>query len=142
MVINLLDVRHLRAIELLLNGELTQEQIATEVGVDRVTLWDWRKRNKEFIAELSKRQQENSEFLKKSTQKKFDKKLDNVIDKLEHLINNSKNDNTVKDACIYWLERVVGKIPSKVEINETTDKEDDGISMIDEETESWDIDEK
>lgn len=53
-----LDVRQQRAVYLLIENEMlsrtdpeykTQEEIAEEVGVDRATLWRWRKQNQAFI---------------------------------------------------------------------------------------------
>ena len=53
-----LEVRQQRAVYLLIENEMlsrsdpeykTQEQIAEEVGVDRVTLWRWRKQDQAFI---------------------------------------------------------------------------------------------
>lgn len=53
-----LDIRQQRAVYLLIENEMlsrtdpefkTQDQIAEEVGVDRATLWRWRKQNQAFI---------------------------------------------------------------------------------------------
>jgi len=53
-----LDLRQQRAAYLLIENEMlsrtdpefkTQEEIAAEVGVDRATLWRWRKQNQAFI---------------------------------------------------------------------------------------------
>lgn len=53
-----LDIRQQRAAYMLLENEMlsrtdpeykSQEQIAAEVGVDRATLWRWRKQNQAFI---------------------------------------------------------------------------------------------
>lgn len=53
-----LEVRQQRAAYLLIENEMlsrsdpeykTQEQIAEEIGVDRVTLWRWRKQDQAFI---------------------------------------------------------------------------------------------
>lgn len=53
-----LDLRQQRAVYLLIENEMlsrtdpeykTQEEIAAEVGVDRATLWRWRKQNQAFI---------------------------------------------------------------------------------------------
>ena len=53
-----LEVRQQRAVYLLIENEMlsrsdpeykTQEQIAEEIGVDRVTLWRWRKQDQAFI---------------------------------------------------------------------------------------------
>ena len=53
-----LDLRQQRAVYMLIENEMlsrtdpeykTQEQIAAEVGVDRATLWRWRKQNQAFI---------------------------------------------------------------------------------------------
>src|SRR5690625_2843563 len=53
-----LDLRQQRAVYMLIENEMlsrtdpdykTQEEIAEEVGVDRATLWRWRKQNQAFI---------------------------------------------------------------------------------------------
>lgn len=54
-----LDMRQQRAAYMLIENEMlsrtdpdfkTQDEIAEEVGVDRATLWRWRKQNQTFIA--------------------------------------------------------------------------------------------
>lgn len=58
MLAEQLDLRQQRAAYLLIENEMlsrtdpefkTQEEIAAEVGVDRATLWRWRKQNQAFI---------------------------------------------------------------------------------------------
>jgi len=58
MLAEQLDLRQQRAVYLLIENEMlsrtdpefkTQDEIAAEVGVDRATLWRWRKQNQAFI---------------------------------------------------------------------------------------------
>lgn len=58
MLAEQLDLRQQRAAYLLIENEMlsrtdpdfkTQDEIAAEVGVDRATLWRWRKQNQAFI---------------------------------------------------------------------------------------------
>jgi DNA invertase Pin-like site-specific DNA recombinase len=46
-----------RAIELLLGG-MRETEVAAEVGIDRTTLWRWKRENDFFRAELNARRQE------------------------------------------------------------------------------------
>lgn len=127
----MLDDRHLKAIEMLIDGSYQINDIATVCGVDRTTIWDWRKKNKEFVAELDRRTQEHKNFLKNSTQKKFENKLDIAIETITKIAENGNNEAVKLDAAKYIIERNIGKIPSKVELSDTTGSEEDNANIID-----------
>lgn len=127
----MLDEKKQYAIDLLLQGKHKIEEIAQLVGVHRCTLWDWRTKDKLFIAELDRRQRETSEFLHTKTKKYFEDNMDLALKTLKELLEKSENDNVKKETAQYFIERMVGKIPAKVETKDTTGEPDDNTSIID-----------
>lgn len=135
----MLDQRKIHCIDLLMEKKYTQEQIATMCGVSRSAVWDWRQKDKEFIAELHKREQELLEFKQTVSQKRFNDGLDTALTTLEDIMKNSKNDAARTNAANTWIDRALGKLKSKVEITEPID--DDTDEQLAEDFETWaDID--
>jgi hypothetical protein len=126
----MLDDRHIRAIEMLVDGSYQINDIAIACGVDRTTIWDWRKKNKEFIAALDRRTHEHKDFLKNSTQKKFENKLNIAIETITKIAEGGNNEAVRLDAARYIVERINGKIPSKITVTES-DTIDDDTSILD-----------
>jgi hypothetical protein len=100
------------------------------VGYSRTQIWRWKK-EKNFIAEWEKRKLEISEFLDRSSKKKFEKLQDTAIEVLENLLKTSNNDNVKKETAQYIIERNIGKIPNKTEIKDTTGDTDNDGNVID-----------
>lgn len=120
----------LKCIEMLLEGNKICD-IEKELGVGRTTIWQWRVKNKLFIAEKHRREREISEFLAQSANKRFKNMQDTAINVLENLLKESKNDNVKKETAQYIIERNIGKIPSKHEVKDTTGEEDDNGPVLD-----------
>ncbi|KNY24990.1 phBC6A51 family helix-turn-helix protein [Pseudobacteroides cellulosolvens] len=133
----MLDDRHYKAIEMLLDGSYKINEIATICGVDRTTIWDWRKKNREFIAELDRRTQEHKSFLKNSSEKKFENKLDVAINTIINIAETGKNEATKLEAARYIYEVLNGKIPSKVTVTDNTEDTDNTGNII-EDIDDWD----
>jgi transcriptional regulator with XRE-family HTH domain len=124
-----LSVAQIRCIEMLIEG-YKMEDIVNEVGYSRTQIWRWKK-EKNFIAEWEKRKLEISEFLDRSSKKKFEKLQDTAIEVLENLLKTSNNDNVKKETAQYIIERNIGKIPNKTEIKDTTGDTDNDGNVID-----------
>lgn len=124
-----------KCIEMILEGCQIQE-IEKAIGYSRKTIWEWRTKNKSYIAEMDRRKREISEFLTRSANKRFEKLQNNAIDVLEELLKDSKNDNVRMETAKEILNRNIGKIPSKITVSETDAAEED-TSIIDD-IDEWD----
>ncbi|WP_036941504.1 phBC6A51 family helix-turn-helix protein [Pseudobacteroides cellulosolvens] len=133
----ILDDRHLKAIEMIIDGSYKINEIAAACGVERTTLWDWRKKNKTFIAELDRRIQEHKSFLKNSSEKKFENKLDIAINTIINIAESGKNEATKLEAARYIYEVLNGKIPNKLTVTENIEDTDNAGNII-EDIEDWD----
>ena len=116
----MLNEKQVKAIELLVTGEYQVQQIADAVGVTRQTIHKWRTKDKEFIEEYGKRLQETTN----AVSQKFRERLDTAVESLYDIITNPDiATRERKDACIYWINRVMGTPTNKVETIEDKDKE-------------------
>lgn len=115
----LLTEQQYRAIEMLINGELTHSQIADEVGVHRNTICRWL-RDDRFVAEL----QECANEKKRQTMNFINSKSLIAAKKLWALTDSG--DTRTKCAVLQdWLNRAIGKPNSKVEITDNREQQED-----------------
>ena len=119
-----------RCIEMILEGTKMKD-IEEAIGYNRKTIWEWKTKNKLFIAEMDRRKRDVSEFLTRSANKKFEKLQDTAIQVLEDLLKSSNNDNVKKETAQYIIERNIGKIPTKHEVKDTTDEAEDNGNVLD-----------
>lgn len=109
----------LKAIELLLDGELNKGQIAKEIGVHRNSITNWLK-NDMFKAAL----EECATEKKKQTINFINSKALEAAQKYWALTD--CGDNKTKCAVLQdWLNRAVGKPNSKVEFTDTRENQED-----------------
>jgi predicted DNA-binding protein YlxM (UPF0122 family) len=112
----IIDEKKRLAIELLADGERTKTEIAEVIGVSRQALYDWLG-NEEFIAALDERLQNRKKFV----EKRFDVKLEFVIDKLYELASDSSNKRVQAQVLQYLADRSLGRIPAKHELTTKID---------------------
>jgi len=124
-----LTVAQSKCIEMLLEGYKLKD-IEDAIGNKRKSIWEWKTKNKCFMAELDRRKQDISEFLTRSANKRFENLQDSAINVMELLLKESQNDNVKFEICKEILNRNIGKISNKLEITATTQIEDNG-SVID-----------
>ncbi|MGF9714980.1 phBC6A51 family helix-turn-helix protein [Paenibacillus naphthalenovorans] len=126
----MIDARKEKAIQLLLEAELKITEIAKEVGVVRQTIYDWMK-DPEFSAELDSRRQE----IKDLGMRLFANKFSVAAKRYWDLIENTDNSETQRKALEYYMERFIGKIPTKAEITDTREDDKDKLTPEDIEAE-------
>jgi ribosomal protein L31E len=129
-----------KCIELLLEGHKMKE-IEDAIGYNRKTIWEWKTKNKLFIAEMDKRKRDITEFLSRSANRRFEKLQDTAIDVLEQLLKDSKNDNVRMETAKEVLNRNIGKIPNKLEVSEKEYTEENNTELF-EGLGKWDEDTK
>ena len=123
----MLDKRHLQAIDLLLDGNYSINEILEEVGISRTTFYYWRTENEEFIKCYNSRLQKQKEL----GEKIFTEKVTAVTDELFKIISNPKSTDSNKiQAITYWLNRVYGTPTNSMQL-ETRDRVDEGTSEED-----------
>lgn len=109
----MLNEKQIKSINLLISGEYQIQEIAEAVGVSRQTLHTWRTENEEYKEEYEKRLQETT----KALSQKFNERLDTAIESLYDIITNPDvATRERKDACIYWINRVMGTPTNKTEM--------------------------
>jgi len=129
-----------KCIELLLEGH-KMKYIEDEIGYGRKTIWEWKTKNKLFIAEMDRRKRDISEFLTRSANKRFEKLQDTAIDVLAELLSDSKNDNVRMETAKEILNRNIGKIANKLEVTEKEYTEENNAELF-EGIDKWDEDTK
>jgi predicted DNA-binding protein YlxM (UPF0122 family) len=112
----IIDEKKRLAIELLADGELTKTEISKRCGVSRQALYEWTI-NEEFIAALDERLHSRKKFV----EKRFDVKLEFVIDKLYELASDSSNKRVQAQVLQYLADRSLGRIPAKHELTTKID---------------------
>jgi transposase-like protein len=108
-----MDRDKLAMIEMLLEG-YTKAAIAEHLRVSRQTIYDWLKQ-----PEVQRRMKEEQEDIVDAGKKKILNKLGKYIDELDELAENSGDARTKLTALIYCIDRTMGKVPTKIETNET-----------------------
>lgn len=128
----MLNEKQIKSINLLISGDYTIQAIADSVGVHRTTIHKWRTENKEYMEEYQKRLLETT----KAISQKFHERLDVAVDSLYDIITTPDiATRERKDACIYWINRVLGTPTNKTEIlNDEKDSKidkDDVLTALD-----------
>jgi len=109
------------AIELLIEGNMTKEDIAKRCDRSRQWLYMQVINDEECKAELNRRLQ----AIKTHAENKFNGKLDLAVDKMWEIINSEVDTRTREKALEYWIDKTMGKNTAKVEIdNIDKDKSD------------------
>ena len=123
-----------RAIELLANGE-SDKNVADIIGVNRKTVWAWRKTDL-FKDELDRQILE----LKKQIESKLAMQVEPLMDNLIKLALTSKDESIKLKATTYALDRLYGKATSKQDINVTTTDKTAQLENIDDILKEIDVD--
>jgi len=125
-----MDKRHIEMIELMVSGEYKMQEIADLIGVARNTLYTWLARD-----DVKKKMEERLQEIKTNASKLFDSKLDKAIDLYWKLATDPKTDKRTKQIALsYWIDRSLGKISSRVEIENKSDSKidkDDVLTALD-----------
>lgn len=123
-MINLIDKQKSEAINYLVEGLKTREEIAKIIGVGERTLYRWLK-DTEFKAECQKRSELFENDLLRESQSLLKHKLGNAIDNIVEIANNPKiKEETRLKANQYLVDRVLGNTTTKIEQNNEGDNKD------------------
>jgi hypothetical protein len=127
----LLDERQIKCAELISKG-IPIVDIPVQVGVNRSTIYEWKKLE-EFNAEVDRLQQE---FIS-SARGRLRAAAIPAADKLIDLLKNSKYEKTKLAAAIDILDRGLGKATTKVEVNSKDDKAKVSADVLDSEIDEF-----
>jgi len=111
-----IDAQKQLAIDLLLLGE-SKTNIALKVGCQRPTLYSWMK-DPDFKATMEAQRKDiisQADYYITSKTKTY-------IDKLDDIAMNGKDQKLQAQACMYLLDRVLGKASTKVESKSTEEE--------------------
>lgn len=111
-----IDAQKQLAIDLILLGE-KKTDIALKVGVKRTTLYEWMK-NPDFKAQLDAQRKD----IISQADNYITSKIKTYIDKLDEIAI-GKDNKLAATACMYLLDRVLGKAASKIEVKPMEDEE-------------------
>lgn len=102
-----LTKRHRTAIELLIEGELSIDEISQNVKTTRQTLYNWRK-DPDFEQEYNKQLNE----IERRTKRRISRMVDTALDRQERILTQSRNDNAAAMVAKDVLDRA-GYAPDK-----------------------------
>lgn len=104
--------RHSEAIELLVEGTLTKEQIAKSVRVSRSTLYKWLK-DEDFNAEYEYRLEE----IERQTRARIRRMTVKALDRQEKILDTSRNDMAAASVAADVLDRAGYAPEDNVNVN-------------------------
>lgn len=129
----MLDERQIKAVESLSKGS-TITDAAIDSGVSRNTIYEWKK-SEEFVAELSRCQQE---FIYEA-QGRLKSAAKEAADEIIKLLKKGKYEKTRLAAAQDILDRNLGKATSRVELDDgRRDKDKVDKDLLDEEIKEFD----
>jgi transcriptional regulator with XRE-family HTH domain len=135
MTEELLTKQQQTAAQLIAFGGLRKEDIATQLGISRTTLWQWEKSDV-MKAEVDRIKQEN----KILGQQLMEIKLVEAVNKYWDLINKTDNAMVAAKGLEYFIERNLGKVSNKVEVSTSIDKVSVSTDILEEEHAKWERD--
>lgn len=107
-----INKRHSEAIELLIEGTLTKEQIAKNVHVSRSTLYKWLE-DEDFTAEYEYRLEE----IERQTRARIRRMTAKALDRQERILDTSKNDIAAASVAADVLDRAGYAPEDNVNVN-------------------------
>ena len=107
-----INKRHGEAIEMLIEGVLTKEQIAKSVHVSRSTLYRWLE-DEDFIAEYEYRLEE----IERRTRARIRRMTTKALDRQERILDTSKNDIAAASVAADVLDRAGYAPEDNVNVN-------------------------
>ena len=107
-----INKRHSEAIELLIEGTLTKEQIAKNVHVSRSTLYKWLE-DEDFTAEYEYRLEE----IERQTRARIRRMTAKALDRQERILDTSRNDMAAASVAADVLDRAGYPPEDNVNVN-------------------------
>lgn len=116
----MLDDKKMQMIELLMLGTLNKSEIAKAVNISRQTLYDWSEL--EQVKVEMDRRRHDLENSRKIADNIFLNYTLEMVEDYRNFIKSTKNEMAKKQAIEYWLDRGLGKIPTKTEITDNREE--------------------
>ena len=107
-----LTKRHRTAIELLIEGELSIDEIAQNVKTTRQTLYNWRK-DPNFEQEYNEQLNE----IERRTKRRISRMVDTALERQERILTKSRNDNAAAMVAKDVLDRAGYAPDSNINVN-------------------------
>ena len=116
------DEKKKRALDLMVENDMKDADIAKEIGCVRQTIWEWRKLE-EFTAELTKRKRDKKKRIVEFGEVILYEGYEMALNKIRYDIENGSPRNSLM-AAMWWAEKIGGKPTTKVDISNVTDNKD------------------
>lgn len=126
----MLTDQQVECIELLAQGELTKDEIATRIKVTRRTIYNWMDKD-EFKKELHNRTRIFQNLMQEEGHAKLVAKGQIALDNIFKLANTAKQEKIRLDANVFIWESIYGKATSRIQ--DITDEEKENNSKVSEE---------
>ncbi|NDO19945.1 helix-turn-helix domain-containing protein [Lachnospiraceae bacterium MD329] len=107
-----LTKRHRTAIELLIEGELSIDEIAQNVKTTRQTLYNWRK-----DADFEQEYNEQLNEIERRTKRRISRMVDTALERQERILTKSRNDNAAAMVAKDVLDRAGYAPDSNINVN-------------------------
>jgi predicted transcriptional regulator len=122
-----IDRRKIQLVELAIEGR-TKSDIAKIIGISRPTVYEWLK-----DPEVQKRIKQGQQDIIESGQNYLIHRFKLYLDELDKVALTSEDARTKNSALQYLIDRVAGKVPTRIEAGEHKDKDnitDDVLNQV------------
>lgn len=126
----MLTDQQVECIELLAQGELTKDEIATRIKVTRRTIYNWMDKD-EFKKELHNRTRIFQNLMQEEGHAKLVAKGQIALDNIFKLANSAKQEKIRLDANVFIWESIYGKATSRIQ--DITEEEKENNNKVSEE---------
>ena len=116
------DEKKKRALDLMVENDMKDADIAKEIGCVRQTIWEWKKLP-EFVAELTQRKRDKKKRIVEFGEVILYEGYEMALNKIRYDIENGSPRNSLM-AAMWWAEKIGGKPTTKVDISNVTDNKD------------------
>lgn len=116
------DEKKKRALDLMVENDMKDADIAKEIGCVRQTVWEWRKLD-EFNAALTQRRRDKKKRIIEFGEVILYNSYEMALNKIAHDIEYGSPRNSLM-AAMWWAEKIGGKPTTKVDISNVTDNKD------------------
>ena len=116
------DEKKKRALDLMVENDMKDVDIAKQIGVVRQTVWEWRKLD-EFNAELTKRKRDKKKRIIEFGEVILYSGYELALNKIRYDIEHGSPRNSLM-AAMWWAEKIGGKPTTKVDISNVTDNKE------------------
>ncbi|MCB2308837.1 hypothetical protein LGL08_20495 [Clostridium estertheticum] len=116
------DEKKKRALDLMVENDMKDADIAKEIGCVRQTIWEWRKLD-EFTTELTRRKRDKKKRIVEFGEVILYEGYELALNKIKYDIENGSPRNSLM-AAMWWAEKIGGKPTTKVDISNVTDNKD------------------